>query len=341
MSGKPIANGTTLSKSPLKSFAPRSPLPAPGRGLRSVTVFTLLTLLVVALAACQPAGVVPAVVPTIVVAATPRPAATTAPAATAAPAGTVVNVASDAKLGQFLVDAKGMTLYLFTKDTNGESVCYDQCATAWPPLLTTGTPVAGPGVTGTLGVTTRKDGTQQVTYNGMPLYYYITDMQPGDTTGQDVGGVWFVVPPVAAAKPTPAPTADDTGYGNDKGGQAPGNVTVMVGETDALGKFLVDGRGMTLYLFTKDTANTSTCYDQCATNWPPLLVAAGTTPVAQDDAPGKLGVTTRTDGTRQVTYDGWPLYYFAKDAKAGDTNGQGVGSVWFVVPPTGGQMPSP
>lgn len=106
-----------------------------------------------------------------------------------------LKVSSTAALGKFLVDGKGMTLYLFTKDTPGVSNCSGGCLQAWPPLLVTGEPVAGEGVTGKLGVIVRDDGTRQVTYNDIPLYYYVSDVQPGDTTGQEVGGVWFVVEP--------------------------------------------------------------------------------------------------------------------------------------------------
>lgn len=109
-------------------------------------------------------------------------------------------VAENDELGIFLVDASGMTLYLFTKDTDGESVCYDDCASAWPPLLTAGEPVAGEGVDATLlGTTERTDGTTQVTYGGWPLYYWVKDAAPGDTTGQDVGEVWYVVSPAGEA----------------------------------------------------------------------------------------------------------------------------------------------
>ncbi len=87
-----------------------------------------------------------------------------------------------------------MTLYLFTKDTPNTSVCYDKCATAWPPLLTTGAPAGGEGVDASmLGTTTRTDGSVQVTYNGWPLYYYVKDKAASDVTGQNVGDVWFVV----------------------------------------------------------------------------------------------------------------------------------------------------
>jgi predicted lipoprotein with Yx(FWY)xxD motif len=108
--------------------------------------------------------------------------------------GSTVDLGQNSDLGSFLVDDKGMSLYLYTKDTPDTSNCYDKCATAWPPLLTTGNPVAGTGVdTSKLGTTTRTDGTVQVTYNGWPLYYYAKDKAPGDVVGQKVGGVWFVV----------------------------------------------------------------------------------------------------------------------------------------------------
>jgi len=74
--------------------------------------------------------------------------------------------------------------------------------------------------------------------------------------------------------------------------------------------------GRTLYLLTKDDAGKSTCYDACAKVWPPLTVDGRHSPTAADGAPGRLGMTTRNDGSRQVTYDGWPLYYYAQDAAA-------------------------
>ncbi|HWR67159.1 MAG TPA: hypothetical protein VN364_13660 [Bellilinea sp.] len=117
---------------------------------------------------------------------------------TPAPGSTIgmeIKVSSNATLGKFLVDEDGMTLYLFTKDTPGVSNCTGNCLTAWPPLLTVGSPRADDGVVGKLGTITLADGTLQVTYNDMPLYYYISDVNPGDTVGQNVGGVWFVVAP--------------------------------------------------------------------------------------------------------------------------------------------------
>lgn len=124
--------------------------------------------------------------------------------ALAQPAPTV-RVMRDPALGNILVDPRGMTLYRFTRDEPNMSNCYDQCAQIWPPLLLpSGNPVAPAGLGGRLGITVRRDGTRQVTYNGMPLYLYVRDTRPGETNGQGVGGVWFVVE-AAAAGPAQLP----------------------------------------------------------------------------------------------------------------------------------------
>jgi predicted lipoprotein with Yx(FWY)xxD motif len=115
-----------------------------------------------------------------------------------APAATVA-VASNGKLGQILVDGNGRTLYLFEADKGTSSTCYGSCASYWPPLLTGSAPQAGTGANASLlGTTKRTDGTTEVTYAGHPLYYVVTDHNPGDATGQGVnnfGAVWDVVGP--------------------------------------------------------------------------------------------------------------------------------------------------
>jgi predicted lipoprotein with Yx(FWY)xxD motif len=94
-----------------------------------------------------------------------------------------------------LTDSRGLTLYWFAPDTSTKSVCYGSCAAYWPPA--TGTPSAGPGVTGTLGTITRTDGTRQATYDGHPLYTYVGDNAPGQANGNNLnlnGGLWHEVP---------------------------------------------------------------------------------------------------------------------------------------------------
>jgi predicted lipoprotein with Yx(FWY)xxD motif len=230
------------------------------------------------------------------------------PGAQAQSAPPMVATRDTPDLGSVLVDSKGMTLYMYTKDDVGISNCYQGCATAWPPLMANAgsNPVLADGLTGMIGTTARTDGGLQVTYNGMPLYYWAKDQKPGDTTGQNVGGVWFVVNPTDAQ-------------------------SVNVRSSGDLGNILVDASGMTLYMYTKDDPSVSNCYQGCATAWPPLLTTAD--PSGPDSVIGGLGTTQRTDGSLQVTYNGMPLYYWAKDQKPGDTTGQNVGGVWFVVNP--------
>ena len=115
--------------------------------------------------------------------------------------------------------------------------------------------------------------------------------------------------------------------------QTPPAPIVAIAEHPALGRILADDRGVTLYRFTRDGPDVSNCYDQCAQTWPPLLVAEDGEPMPGPELGGALGVIARRDNTRQVTYSGMPLYYYARDANPGDANGQGVGGVWFVVEP--------
>jgi predicted lipoprotein with Yx(FWY)xxD motif len=119
-------------------------------------------------------------------------ATTTAAAGTAA-SGTVALATTT--LGKVVVDSEGRTLYLYTKDAqNKPSTCVDTCATTFPPETATGTPTAGTGLdTAKVTVIKRTDGSEQLAYNGWPLYRYEKDAKSGDTTGQGVGGVWYVV----------------------------------------------------------------------------------------------------------------------------------------------------
>ncbi len=108
------------------------------------------------------------------------------------------------------------------------------------------------------------------------------------------------------------------------------DTTLGVGTTDDLGSFLTDAEGMTLYIFTNDTADsgTSVCNDDCAANWPPFFVDGATLP---EGTAGELTTITRDDGSSQLAYNGMPLYLWVGDTAAGDTTGEGVGDVWFVA----------
>src|ERR1700682_3179101 len=140
----------------------------------SVTSMSLICLFLIA--ACGAPTAAPVVAPTLPPAAAPT--STAAAAAVTIPDSAKVAVGSGS-LGKFLVDGTGNTLYVFMKDSAGQSNCYDACATSWPPLVTKNKPTAGDGVdTSLLGITTRKDGSIQVTYKNMPLYYFVADKAP-------------------------------------------------------------------------------------------------------------------------------------------------------------------
>lgn len=118
---------------------------------------------------------------------------------------------ADSDLGEVLVDAEGMTLYMFDPDEQGDPTCYDDCAGTWPPLVADGEPVAGDGVdAGLLGTVERTDGSTQVTYDGWPLYYFAADAAAGDTNGQGVNDVWWVMSPDGAPQRSTADATEST-----------------------------------------------------------------------------------------------------------------------------------
>ncbi|MEV4946806.1 SCO0930 family lipoprotein [Streptomyces sp. NPDC053755] len=164
--------------------------------------------------------------------------------------------------------------------------------------------------------------------------------------GQEKGGQSLGGAPAGAANPAGA--SADSGY--DPGGYASGGYgsgaegsaaaaspagQLVAADTKQLGKVLTDSKGFTLYRFDKDSANPprATCEGDCVTAWP-VVSAAGAKPPAGVD-PSLLGEVTRADGTKQLTVDGWPMYRYAKDARPGDVNGQGVGGTWFAAAPDG------
>ncbi|MEP7287329.1 MAG: hypothetical protein ABI947_16355 [Chloroflexota bacterium] len=218
-----------------------------------------------------------------------------------------VSVSSSKDLGKFLVGKDGMTLYSFTVDPLNETMCYDKCETAWPPLTVASADElkVADGIPGKFATITRKDGSLQVTYNGIALYYWFKDNKAGDTTGHRVGRVWWVVPPA----------------------------TAYLQKIPKLGSVLVGPTGMTLYTFTKDTTDVSNCNDKCAVAWPALTVKSADEFVPGINLPGKFNTITRKDSTLQVTYNGMPLYYYQDDKAIGDATGENVGKVWFTVVP--------
>jgi predicted lipoprotein with Yx(FWY)xxD motif len=241
-----------------------------------------------------------------------------APATSTAPASLQLGAGSSASLGSFLVGPTGMTLYTLSSETGTGSVCTGGCLAAWPPLLVApGGSVAGPsGATGTFSTITRADtGSTQVAYNGRPLYYFAHDTAAGQANGQGIkafGGVWLVAALSGAQSSIQLGSATNA----------------------TLGAFLTGSGGMTLYTLSSDPNNGSVCSGGCLANWPPLLIAPGGSTSGPAGATGTFGAFVRSDGTAQVTHDSRPLYYFAHDTAAGQTNGEGIaafGGVWHVA----------
>ena len=156
-------------------------------------------------------------------------------------------------------------------------------------------------------------------------------------TGSSSGAT--TAPPAATSAGAPTTSGQGGAYGAEPGpstaGTAGTSATSLATATSSLGTIVVDGTGMTVYQYDKDTqgAGTSTCSGQCATNWP--AVHGGAAMPAVDGVTGTVGTITGTDGQPQLTLNGWPLYYYAGDTAAGDTKGQGVGGIWWVLTPAG------
>ena len=150
--------------------------------------------------------------------------------------------------------------------------------------------------------------------------------------------------PTTAATEAPTTTANDRGlYGSDSEGTATtaaaaaggGEGVVLVADSD-LGQILTASDGMTLYMFMPDAQGDPTCTADCAKAWPPLTVEDGAAVSGGDGVDASLlGTATHPESGTQVTYNGWPLYYYTPDAAPGDTTGQGQGGVWYVLDPAG------
>ena len=127
------------------------------------------------------------------------------------------------------------------------------------------------------------------------------------------------------SSPAASPSAETTDAYQLKINAGSGSVTNYLSGED----------GKTLYMFKNDTVNSgkSTCNAGCDGTWPPFTVDSLDEVKPDAAVTGKLALITRDDGTKQVTYKGWPLYYYSGDTKAGDTNGQGFAGKWFVVNP--------
>jgi predicted lipoprotein with Yx(FWY)xxD motif len=268
-----------------------------------IILLVLVVMGMLFLAGCtqQPATppTTPAATTTATTTATPLP--TPLPAA-AKPADTIGT--ANSSLGTILVDAGRKTLYYFAKDVpgNGKSACTGTCAATWPAFPADTITVSSPLDPADFTSITLADGTRQATYYGWPLYYYKGDSKPGDTNGDNVNRIWFVVKP---------------------------DESVLVAQSPALGMYLTDTSGKTLYYYAADTPGTSTCTGSCLVQFPVFSADPLTLPSSLNY--GDFSTLSRADGKKQLAYKGMPLYYYIEDKKPGDALAQKYSNQFFAA----------
>ncbi|MGG7665996.1 COG4315 family predicted lipoprotein [Dyadobacter sp. BHUBP1] len=238
-----------------------------------------------------------------------------------------VQLKDNAKVGgKILTDKDGRPLYFFSKDPAGVSTCTGQCLVNWP-IYSAGDLTAiklDAGLDKADFGTITTGGQSQTTYKGWPLYYYKDDVAGGDANGDNVGTVWF-----AAKTDYTIMIASGQLVGND-GKSYKSDYTEGTGAT----QFFTDGKGRTLYAFVKDKNNknnyTKPDFSNDAT-WPIYTADLKSLPTGVDKA---LFSTIDVFGKKQLTYKGWPLYYFGPDAATrGATKGVSVPTpgIWPIV----------
>jgi predicted lipoprotein with Yx(FWY)xxD motif len=252
-------------------------------------------------------------------------------AAPAAPSATI-KISENNPYGKILTDQNGRTLYFFSRDTKGTSVCLDGCVTAWPIFYSETIVVAAGLDVADFTTITRTDGAKQTVYKGFPLYYFNQDAQVGETKGENINKIWFVAKPDYSVFYEKAQLvgADAKSY--------IANYTLanyVEGQEETF--YMTDAKGRTIYTFRVDKNGVNNFGGDPAT-WPVFSVDFNSlvVPSALDKA--DFGEITK-DGNKQLTYKGWPLYYFGGtpntpgDTNSGDTRGVSVPlpGVWPVA----------
>ncbi|MEM6559230.1 MAG: hypothetical protein AAF605_05540 [Myxococcota bacterium] len=249
-----------------------------------------------------------------------------------------VQLGEVAELGAVLTDSQGRTLYFFSSDVAGESTCSEGCQEAWP-VFDVGEGRVGSGLDESdFGEVTAPGGSAQSTFRGWPLYYFAPPVEEGErviepaceANGDGVGGVWYVAKPDYGLM---IGQGQLIGADGENYVVTAGDYTVGEGATT----YFTDAEGRTVYYFTNDSRNTNTFTSDNLTQnaiWPVFFADASSLPSGM--AAGEfdqISVTVGEDTLEQLTYRGWPLYYFGSDANRGDTLGvsQPNPGVWPIV----------
>ncbi|OEK07845.1 hypothetical protein A8C32_15295 [Flavivirga aquatica] len=238
-----------------------------------------------------------------------------------------IRLANNTTLGNILTDENGMSLYFFSKDSNGESACVDGCVAAWPIFYSESLTLDEGLSASDFAQITRADGEKQTTYKGWPLYYFANDNAVGDTNGDKFGNNWFVAKPDYSLMYVQAQLVGRDQDGNDKnfkGDYTPGNELTF---------YITDDRGRTLYAYKFDDEGKNNYTAQDFSNnaiWPVFHVDIDKLPSILN--PNDFGVIN-VFGESQLTFKGRPLYYFGQDVERGDNYGISVPTpgIWPIV----------
>lgn len=235
----------------------------------------------------------------------------------ATPANTV-RLSSNATFGNILTDSAGNTLYFFSPDVKGQSVCTGACLAAWPSFYTPKLTLDNGLADSDFAVIQRVDGTPQITYKGWPLYYFANDTKAGQVNGDGLDNVWFVAKPDYSVMLAEGPLKGADSLNYDSVGHSSGTAVSV--------EYMTDPYGVTLYTFSHDSAgiNKFTASDFSNNSvWPIYqLSAVGKVPSVLN--PSNFAVIN-VYGKSQLTYNGWPLYYFGGDGGVrGNTAGVSV-----------------
>lgn len=237
-----------------------------------------------------------------------------------------IRISSNATLGKYLTDSEGKTLYFFSNDATGASVCTGGCLAAWPVFYKANPTLGDSSLhAADFGVITRADGSKQTTYKGWPLYYYAPDAAAGDVKGEAVGNVWYV-----AKTDYTVMLANTQLVGNDSV-----EYTSQYTPGKEVTQYMTDAYGRTLYAFKPDKFNRNTYTKADFSNNPtwPIYEVTDIKSVPSILA-GTDFDTLHVFGKVQLSYKGWPLYYFGKDGQQrGSTKGVSVPQpgIWPVV----------
>ncbi|OOG17862.1 hypothetical protein BWD42_11190 [Sphingobacterium sp. CZ-UAM] len=222
-----------------------------------------------------------------------------------------IQIASTVQFGAILTDANGRTLYFFSNDTKGASTCTGNCLATWPIYHNNETSSDMKIDKSLLGEITRADGSKQSTYKGWPLYYYAGDSQSDPVKGDAVNKIWYVAKPDYLLM-----VANAQLVGHD-GKNYLGDYTEGTGST----LYLTDDKGRTLYAFNPDKFNKNTFTKPDFSNdnvWPIYQMDKGALPSLVKSA--DISVID-VFGKKQLTFKGWPMYYFGQDQQRGDNKG--------------------